>query len=114
MQSCWIIHTWASARRRVQSWRKPAVPARRDVSALAHEVHKGCRLPERRSQMFPHRSQYLSCKLPNCTGSPLVFILPLGKKMPAAWQTREDCRIEGLQTRLVRLTTTGLGSFAMT
>ena len=76
-----IGHACTSGRSLVQTCRKETLPFRSKDSVLAHGVHCVRSLPERRSQMFPQRSQYFSSIFRSCDGSDPSFIilLPLEK-----------------------------------
>jgi hypothetical protein len=76
-----IDHACTSGRSLVQTCRKETLPFRSKDSVLAHGAHCVRSLPERRSQMFPQRSQYFSSIFRSCDGSDLSFIIlfPLDK-----------------------------------
>jgi hypothetical protein len=66
--------------------------------------------------MFPQRSQYFSCILPNCTGCLVDFIfvyVPPKKKNPDAGGDRINAGF-GYQPEIMKLRATGLDYFAMT
>jgi hypothetical protein len=66
--------------------------------------------------MFPQRSQYFSCRLPNCTGCLVGFIVvcvPPKKKIPDAGRDRITAGF-GYQSEIMKLQATGLDYFAMT
>jgi hypothetical protein len=70
------VHACTSARNRVQTCRNESGRFRRSaVSALAHGAQSVRSLPERRSQMFPQRSQYFSSILLNCKVVDFAFII---------------------------------------
>lgn len=110
-----MVHACTSARSRVQTCRKQAWPPRSKVSTFAHGVHSVRLAPERRSQMFPHRSQYLSSILRSCNTSVLAFIVPLhtARKNPSPWHKSDACW-SVTPARTVVVPTTKLDSFAMT
>jgi hypothetical protein len=72
-----MVHACTSARSLVQTCRKETWPFSNKDSVLAHGAHWVRSLPERRSQMFPQRSQYFSSILRSCVGSVLGFIVSL-------------------------------------
>jgi hypothetical protein len=88
------VHACTSARSRVQTCKKETGPSRRsEASALAHGAHCVRSLPERRTQMFPQRSQYFSSILRNCDVLDIAFIVPT----PPAKKTcrRQQAKIAG-------------------
>jgi hypothetical protein len=114
LQSDDVFHACASARSRLQKLRKD--PPASVISACLHGAHDVWVLPERRIQMFPQRSQYLSCMLRNCTGCLLPFIAcvpPSRKKSPGACSLLNSAGSK-IQSGFKRRPATGLDLFATT
>lgn len=116
LQSGFFFHAWASARSRFQKLRKEIGPPASEASACLQDAHKDWSLPERRTQMFPQRSQYLSCMLPNCTGCLLAFMIYISlsnRNSPGASRAAMTVGLEIQSETVIRLAT-GLVLFAMT
>lgn len=103
------------ARSRIQTCRRdPGPPIRSDASACAHGAQCVRPLPERRSQIFPQRSQYFSSMVRIFDVAVLVFIvpLPLNEKHPATGRRRRMRESDSGMDRAIAAT--GLDCFAMT